>query len=388
MIVDRSSLDVRPAAPWLLGEAPEVARGDMGWSNELVAHVLEVKNRQPHPRLEMLVGAFQAEVDAINARLDGIGAQLMPGGMHPWMDPRQETQLWPHDAAELYADYDRLFDCRRHGWANLQSIHVNLPFADAVEFARLHAAVRLALPILPALAASSPFADGRGTGFLDFRLENYRAHQMRVPSSMGALIPEPVATPADYASRILAPMYDDVRAAGAPLLAHEWFNARGAIPRFERNAIEIRVLDTQECPLADLAIVAAVVALVRRFYDLGPARESAMATEQLADIFLACLRDADRAAIRDERYLALLDIDTPCPAGALWARLIETMLAEGRLAPIWAEPLQRIAAAGPLARRLLDSLGDEAEVPARDSLRARYAVLCQCLRQGTMYPPP
>ena len=31
-------------------------------------------------------------------------------------------------------------------------------------------------------------------------------------------------------------------------------NSRGAIARFDRNAIEIRVIDVQECPKADLAI--------------------------------------------------------------------------------------------------------------------------------------
>ena len=53
--------------------------------------------------------------------------------MHPWMDPRAAS-LWPHEYGEVYAAYDRIFDCRRHGWANLQSVHLNLPFADEREF--------------------------------------------------------------------------------------------------------------------------------------------------------------------------------------------------------------------------------------------------------------
>jgi hypothetical protein len=32
------------------------------------------------------------------------------------------------------------------------------------------------------------------------------------------------------------------------VLRHEWVNARGAIARFDRSAIEIRVLDVAECP--------------------------------------------------------------------------------------------------------------------------------------------
>ena len=53
----------------------------------------------------------------------------------------------------------------------------------------------------------------------------------------------------------------------------DWLNSRAAIARFERQTIEIRIIDLQECPAADLAIAELVVALVRAFYD-----------EELADI--------------------------------------------------------------------------------------------------------
>jgi len=129
-----------------------------------------------------------------------------------------------------------------------------LPFADDDEFARLHAAVRLVLPLIPALAASSPFADGQRMPFLDYRLEAYRCNAERVPAITGAVIPDNVYGRADYQAGVLEPMYRDI-AADDPerVLQHEWLNARGAIARFDRNAIEIRLCDTQECPRADLA---------------------------------------------------------------------------------------------------------------------------------------
>ena len=36
---------------------------------------------------------------------------------------------------------------------------LNLPFSSDEEFGRLHAAIRLLLPLLPALAASSPLVE-------------------------------------------------------------------------------------------------------------------------------------------------------------------------------------------------------------------------------------
>lgn len=394
MIVDRDHLDVRPVADRLLCQAAgqpaaDVERGDMGWSNELALHVIEVKNRAPAASLESLVDAFHAEVRAADAMLAEEGARLMPGGMHPWMDPATETRLWTLDRAALYACYDRIFDCRRHGWGNLQSMHLNLPFAGDEEFARLHAAVRLALPILPALAASSPWADKRPSGAMDYRLVVYRDHQQLVPTSMGSCIPDPCASPAEYQNVVLAPMYREVAEYGAVRckgdageLRHEWLNARAAIPRFDRSAIEIRVLDAQECPLADLAIAAATSALVRDLYDgVCATAEAGIETARLVALFDLCVQDAERATIDDPEYLALLGCDSrPRRARELWGELLDRLHGDKLIGAKWLPALRLILDEGPLARRLTWALNDD---PGR--LLGVYRELCECLHDNRQY---
>jgi gamma-glutamyl:cysteine ligase YbdK (ATP-grasp superfamily) len=391
MIVDVQSLSVLPVAGRLLQDAAggivnDVDRGRMGWSNELVSHVVEIKNVRPIASLDLLPDAFLAEVREIDRRLQPFGARLMPGGMHPWMDPRTETRLWPHGNEVIYRTYDRIFDSRSHGWANLQSMHINLPFGNDEEFARLHAAVRLVLPILPALAASSPIADGRITGWADYRMHVYCGNARQFPSIAGMVVPETVTSRASYEQRILAPMYRDI----APhdpdkVLQHEWLNSRGAIARFDRNAIEIRVVDTQECPRADLAVAAAAVELVRWLYrrdDLVAQQE--MSTAALAAILQACIRDAEQAQIGNAVYLRLLGLPgTDCTAGELWNALVGRMLADDpRQAQHWGEPLQTILEKGPLARRMLRAAGDDVS-PGR--LQAVYRELCDCLHDGRMF---
>jgi gamma-glutamyl:cysteine ligase YbdK (ATP-grasp superfamily) len=264
-------------------------------------------------------------------------------------------------------------------------MHLNLPFADDGEFARLHAAARLLLPILPALAASSPIADGAPSGLLDTRMEGYRTAVSCVPSVIGQVIPDTVSSRAEYQARVLAPMYRDI----APLdpegvLQHEWLNARGAIPRFDRNAIEIRVIDVQECPQADLAIAAAATAVIRALYDgrWSPlAAQQAMATDRLANILLTCIRDAEQAAIDDAGYLRLLGFpERHCRAGELWRHLIETTSLENCVN--WGEPLRVMLDHGPLARRILRALG-----PAYGQARLHevYQKLCDCLETGRMF---
>lgn len=390
MIVDRMTLSVLPAADELLRRAAgkdvaEVGRGKFAWSNEIVLHLVELKNARPAAVLEDLPAAFQAEVGAIERLLAPLGARLMPTAMHPWMMPGAETRLWPHENALIYQTYDRIFDCKTHGQANLQSMHLNLPFADDAEFARLHAAIRLLLPIIPALAASSPIAEGKARGYLDYRMEAYRTAVRRVPSAIGQVIPDTVNSRAEYQDRILAPLYRDIAAFDPDgVLRHEWLNVRGAIPRFERNAIEIRVIDVQECPQADLAIAAAVTAVVRELYDAKWAAlsmQQAIATDTLANVLRACIRDADLAVIDDSDYLRLLGFPgRQCQAGELWRHLVE-MTSLGR-SECWRRPLQVMLERGPLARRILRAVGRDC---AKVRLHEVYGELCECLASGEMF---
>jgi gamma-glutamyl:cysteine ligase YbdK (ATP-grasp superfamily) len=304
------------------------------------------------------------------------------------MDPRREAALWRHEAAEIYAAFDRIFDCRRHGWANLQSMHVNLPFANDGEFARLHAAVRAVLPLVPALAASSPFAGSALQAELDHRLEVYRTNAACVPSIMGCVIPPRVDSRRDYEAHVLSPMYREI----APLdpdgvLRQEWLNARGAIARFDRHAIEIRLCDTQECPRADLAVAAAVIAAVRTVYDerwQGMRAVEALHDEMLVRQLRACITSAEGAIVDDRGYLAVFGLPARAvTAREVWMRIIEACVTRiEAINPSAMEPLANIAAQGTLARRILRVVGAS---PARARLREVYGRLCDCLASDSLF---
>ena len=392
MIVDRQTLVVLPLAGELLNklagiEAAGRNEGLLAWSNELALHVVEIKNPLPQYSMHGLAAGFQAEICRIDALLAEFGARLMPGAMHPWMNPATETRLWPHQNDTIYKTYDRIFGCHSHGWANIQSMHINLAFANDDEFARLHAAVRLLLPILPALAASSPVADGYTRQMLDFRMACYRLHPARVPSLIGQVVPDNAASRGEYEAAVLAPMYREI----APLdpdgvLRHEWLNARGAIPRFDRNALEIRVIDMQECPQADLGIAALASAVVRALYSGRCStleKQRRIATGSLEEILLACIRDADRALIDNAEYLALLGFPRHrCDANELWRHLFAEAGEDPLLSQESRVSLDTILNRGPLARRILRALGKGFERPHLTSV---YRELCDCLADGRMF---
>lgn len=383
-IVERETLAVAPIADRVLGPGGELELGPIACSNELALHGLGLATRGPVRALAGVAEQFQAAVRELNARLEPHGAMLLPGGMHPFMDPYTETRLWPHAHGDTGAAFDRIFDCRAHGWSNQQGLRLQLQFRGDEEFARLHAAVRVLLPILPALAASSPIADGKPTGLVDTRLEHCRARAARVPSITGAFVPEPLADPtrAGYERAILAPIYRELAELDpGGVLRHEWANGRGAIARFERNALEIRVLDVSECPAADLAIAQAVIAATRALCDEQLSSYTAqckLATAPLADLLRAVIRDGERAQIRDKAILRVLGFprdgsDEPT-ARDLWEHLIESTLGERPDHLLTRARLDVIQREGPLARRILAS-GDARET---------YRTLARCLSEGRM----
>ena len=393
-IVDRTTLDVRPLADRVLFAASGNRSGDhdngrISWSNELVRHVLELKTSTPERSLAGVAGAFQENVRELNARLASHGARLMPGGMHPWMDPRRETELWPFDYAEVYRAYHELFDCHRHGWANLQSVHLNLSFGDDQEFGRLHAAARLVLPLVPALAASSPVMEGRVTGSLDQRLEAYRTNSERVPRMTGAVIPEPVFDGESYRREILAPLSAAVAALEPEgILEGEWLNARGAIARFDRDALEIRLIDTQECPRADVSVAWGLACVIQALCEerwCAAAEQRSFATEPLAALLREAIRLGPAARLSDSAYARALGWrhGKQPTLGELWEVLVQSaVVPHPASAAELLEPLQTIARRGTLSQRILAALGSS---PSRARLQAVYQDLCGCLEEGRLF---
>lgn len=391
MIVDAESLDVRPIADRLLLDEDgnlddEIERGAFAWSNELALHVIELKTNGPASTLSGTAAGFSDEIASINGLLAPHGARLLPTGMHPWMRPDDDFRIWPHGNRDIYQAFHRIFDCTGHGWANLQSMHLNLPFANDEEFGRLHAATRALLPILPALAASTPYVDGRHPKTLDTRVDVYRNNARRVPSVTGDVIPEPVFSRREYES-----MLDRIYADLAPLdreglLRHEWVNSRGCIARFDRMAVEIRLLDVQECPQADLAIAAAVSRILQHLCDPDTEFQSRLRdleTNQLSSILRATTRHGEAAVIEHPAYATSLGLErSPRTAGDTWRMLLDRDVFPGPTYDEHRPALDVILDEGPLARRLLERLGPD---PTQPELHAVYHNLADCLSEGRLF---
>lgn len=394
MIVDASTLQVAPISDRALasfsGEiVEEVEVGDYAWSNELALHVIELKAAHPTITLAGWEKGVQKQIQDMNRRLEPFGARLMPTAAHPWMNPHQETRLWPHQYNPVYEAYNRIFSCQGHGWSNLQSVHLNLPFANAQEFGRLHAAIRLILPLLPGLAASSPILD-KEAGPLDQRLEVYRFNAQKIPSITGRVIPEAIFTPPEYQHGLLVPMYRDI----APhdpegILQHEWLNSRGAIARFDRGAIEIRVLDIQECPQMDIALLALIVEVLKKMVAeewIDFKSQKAWEVAPLAEIFEKTIVSAEKTLISNKNYLAVWGIKShhPHTVQDIWCHLLESVNWTTDAELRWKERIGSLLRHGCLARRILKAMDGDW---SHEHMHQVYQEICDCLSMGKLFIP-
>ena len=395
MIVDRDTLDIKPIADQLLQDADgkptdEFNNGPVTWSNELVLHVVEFKCTEPTSDLFQLLQDLKANIAYANLLLEKYNARLLGTAAHPWMDPARETKLWPMGNAEIYETYDRIFNCKGHGWANLQSMHINLPFYDDEEFAQLHAAIRVILPLLPALAASSPILDQKPSGVLDTRMIYYQKNQQAIPEITGRVIPENVKSKRLYHKKI----YDKIAAAVAPhdpkkILDPIWLNSRGCIARFDRGAIEIRILDIQEAPAMDLAIAVFIIHLLKlltqqKLSDFHT--QGQWAIEPLFEILQSTIEKGPDAQINNKEYLKTLGInDEAAKAKDVIANLVEQVaLQYPRQMEPWLPHLRRMIALGPLSSRILKVANNEY---GRGNLRLIYGELAENLAENKMFEP-
>lgn len=391
MIVDRDTLKVKPICDKLIekisGEiSGDYENGKIAWSNELVTHVVELKTNGPAKSFVGLSDHFYKNIEQINGLLASFNAMLLPTGAHPLMDPHTETSIWPHEYNEIYSLYNKIFDCKGHGWSNLQSMHMNLPFADDGEFAALHTAIRFLMPIMPALTASTPILDGAPTGFIDSRLETYRHNQEKIPSIGGLVIPEAVFSKQEYYEKIFNPIIQDIKPYDTEgILEHHFLNSRGAIARFDRGAIEIRILDLQEASKVDLAIAELIFRALELLSSgewISIVQQTAFKTEDLSKTFLNVVKTGEQYILLDKNYISAFGLSTTKPVTPIniWEVILSKVETEMQHESI--KCIKTILEEGSLSTRILKALNGDY---SKEAINGVYEQLAVCLNTNQQF---
>lgn len=242
-----------------------VKLGDVSFSKEMQLHVLEIKANAPFYSPKVFEERIQNGVNLLSDFLESKhNAHLLGTGMHPFLK-LEETGIWSHRHKKIYSEYGRIFNLKQHGWLNIQSFHINLSYQKEPTGILIHNLLANVCPYLPAVSASSPICNGVLGEKVDNRLVFYQKNQCEVPSVSGDIIPEYVSSFREYKKKVIDIYSRDLKGVGAAttILYKEWVNSRGVIFRFDRSALEIRVIDEQECIKSDVALSCYIRAVLR-----------------------------------------------------------------------------------------------------------------------------
>ena len=391
MVVRSSDLRVNPIVDKLLTKkngslTSDVENGKIEWSNELVAHVVELKTNGPTSDVENLDSLFAENIREINGLLQEYDSELLPTASHPLMDPKTEMKLWEHHYNRIYALYNKIFDCHGHGWSNVQSMHINLPFSNDEEFERLHAAIRLLLPIIPGLCASSPIFEGKATGFKDSRMQVYKDNQKEIPEMTGKVIPERVFSRKEYTSQIFEPINSAIRPYDTEnILDQHFLNSRGAIARFDRGAIEIRVIDIQECPKADIAIAVLIIESLKLLVSeelISLKDQKIWHEDALFSILDEVNRDAEDTKVVNPTYLDAFDLAKEARVKDIWKKLFTKV--KSRMSKAHCESIEFILKNGSLSTRILEAVDNDY---SEANINSIYRRLGSCLTRNKFFVP-
>lgn len=168
------------------------------------------------------------------------------------------------------------------------------------------------------------------------------------------------------------------------LLNHFFLNSRGAIARFDRGAVEIRLVDIQECPDADIAIAEWEVAILKGLAEGEFANDSqirALDTDALAKILLSTTHSAEKTIISDRDYLKIWGVEaSEITAGELIQKITDRV--KNKISSHSQALLTSMFKRGTLASALVKAVGAD---PDRDDFVYEYGKLAKCLAENRLY---
>lgn len=369
VVVDNGSL--MPVSPASIGSSGQGA----SWSLNGTATGIHLSTRAPEKDLPAAGARLTAEVKQLNVLVEErVSGMLLPSGGHPFAQKG--------DAAPTADDIkDQLFGPANSDQLWTSGATVEIPFGDEQGFARLHTAVRMVLPLIPAISAASPFLEGKRAGALSARILALIEGTSSVPELTGPFIPEVALDQADYYRIVLEPIARVlVERDLAERIDYHSVNQRAAVPRFDRGTIAINLMDTQECPGIDAAVAEMIVAVINAMKGGRWVSNYLQRAWHESDL-LAILKDVaasgSEAVITNRDFLLMFGmLRESATAGELWRHLYQ-QLRDG-LSESTRIRIAHILDHGCLAQRILRRTGER---PSREQLIDAYRELAACLKE-------
>lgn len=361
--------------------------GTLVWEAAAYPHQIRLRSTVPlRPGIALARRAQRTVRDAI--RVLGNDVALLPGGGHPLL-LRSDLQALARDGAFAGSTVQGVSSPEvptLQGTCNVPGFQLRLPFANDQVFSKLHAALRLLLPILPALTAGSPYREGRWAGAMDSRCDELLRAWDAVPDVTGHWIPEAVFDQEGYDREVLAPMARALARLPEPAgpFDVEALNNRAAVPFFDEGLLEVRCCGTQEHPGMDVAITEFMLAVLRALMHgrwVSTYLQRAWSPNDLLAIHLQCVQEGGQAILANRDYLLMFGLlkQEQMSAARLWQHLFVELY--GDLSDFCQQTVGAMLEQGCLAHRMVQVAGKD---PTKEQMAALVRSMCAHLKEGRM----
>jgi hypothetical protein len=151
--------------------------------------------------------------------------------------------------------------------------------------------------------------------------------------------------------------------------------------RFQRNAIEIRVLDIQECPLADISIVYAIISALKSMIKSKWTSFDNLKnidTTSLANVLLQIIKTGEETIISYKPLLKCFGVNESISAKEIWKKIIKEAT---DIPERYKKTLNTILEQGSLSTRIQKAI----TIPDQSNIEKTYRTLCTCLEKNHLF---
>jgi carboxylate-amine ligase len=286
MLLDASTHEFVHGADTILANLSAALRDKV--SPETHACVVELRTR-PHATVPGAIGELFRLRTALAWELAGMGLRPAAAGTHPHASPEEGN---PPRTARYQMVADTMRSLARREPTMALHVHIGVPMAeDAI---RVLNRLRESIPILVALSANSPFADGRDAGFASARTTIFGGFpRTGSPRAFHSYFDYVEAIDALIASRAI------------PDPTFLWWDVR-LQPRL--GTVEVRAMDASSTLREAAALVALIQSLARLELE-GQPLDQRTGPEVLAENRFLAARDGTHARLIDPAVRRLVSLD-------------------------------------------------------------------------------
>ena len=383
IIADKDSMEAVPLAEKLIKKAagcekcstysPSDSECSILWSLTKHDYIVKFSAQINRVNIREAEKILHNQIIEANRILEEFNAVLYASAVYPLPGSENASMNIKNNDLLFSGSPDNFNNLIKNSVFNYHYMKLYLHFENEEEFFRLHTAVRLIMPLLPALTSGSPVL-GDTEDSQDITLEIFKHKLSRTGKACRSIIPLPVRNRNEYEESINQCMKCDYVNNDSGMIDE----CRAVTADFEKGMLAVRIFDMQESPHVDFAVVRFITYILELIVNCrcSTEKQASISNEELLEIFDNITKDGLKGMVENEKYLKLLSIEdqTKMSAWGIWMLLAKKVK---DYAGLKIPPVENILKTGSLSERII-------KAAEQRSVKETFQELAECLEENIM----